>query len=298
MTRDYYQVLGVDRGADQGAIKKAFRKMAKKYHPDANPDDPSAEARFKELNEAYEVLGDEKKRAQYDRFGADWQHYQGAGPGPGGGFGQQAHVNVEDLGSIFDTFFGGMNTGGGFGDFAGRGRSRVMRVDGQNIEQPITISLREAYEGAARLITKSGRQIRVNIPAGASDGTKVRLTGEGEPGQNGGRDGDLMLVVNVASDQQFRREGDDLHVDVEIDVFTAMLGGEVEIPTMTRPVRLKVPSGTQSGRRFRLTGKGMPVMRKKGQHGDLYAHAMLTVPAQLSDEQRQLVEQLRAAING
>lgn len=292
MATDYYNVLGVSRGASADEIKKAFRKQAKKYHPDANPNDPKAEERFKEVNEAYEVLSDPEKRAQYDRFGA-----AGVGAGPGfsgfsgfGGFGGRrqsqrgANINMEDLSDIFEGIFGG--SGQGFG-------RQQVRQRGQDIEQPITITLREAYEGTTRIISKEGRRIDVNIPAGATNGTKVRLAGEGGPGSFNGEPGDLHLVVEVTPDSRFTREGDDLLVDIEVDVFTAMLGGSVEVPTMTRPVRLTVPAGTQSGRKFRIAGKGMPKLRAKDQFGDLYARVLITVPAHLTPEQRHQAELLR-----
>lgn len=294
MAKDYYEVLGVNKSADQEAIKKAFRKQAKRYHPDANPNDPGAEARFKEVNEAYEVLSDPEKRAQYDRFGANWQQWQqgGAGGWPGGGgwSGGSGGMGAEDLTGIFETLFGNM------GANSTRGRTNIRRA-GQDIEQPVTISLREAYEGAVRIINKEGRQIRVNIPAGAQNGTRVRLNGEGGPGLNGGPSGDLYLIVDVAPDPQFERSGDDLTVDVRLDVFTAMLGGEVEIPTLSRPLKLKVPAGTQSGRKFRLTGKGMPIIRQANQFGDLYARMMIMIPENLTNEQRDLVERLRSMMD-
>jgi curved DNA-binding protein len=197
-----------------------------------------------------------------------------------------------DFSSIFEQMFGG----GAGRATRGAGASPFQRATGRDIEQEVSISLREAYTGTQRIITKDGRRIKANIPAGATTGTKVRLSGEGEPGLGSGRAGDLYLVVRVEPDPQFEREGDDLTVDVKLDMFTAMLGGEVEVPTLDRPVRLKIPAGTQSGRRFRLTGKGMPRLRKKGEFGDLYARMLITVPSNLNDEQRELVERLRDSL--
>jgi curved DNA-binding protein len=288
MPKDYYEVLGVNRSASDKEIKQAFRKLAKKYHPDANPN-PQAEARFKEINEAYEVLSDAEKRAQYDRFGHDFARMGGM---PGAA--SYSTEEMPDLGSIFETFFGGLGGFGGAASGRTRGSTRVSgRMKGENIEQPVKISLREAYEGTTRLVTKGDRKVRVNIPAGATDGTKVRMAGEGEPSMGGGAAGDLFLVIEVEPDEQFKREGNDLNVEVRIDMFTALLGGEVEVPTLTRPVKLKIPSGTQSGKKFRLTGKGMPILRGDGS-GDLYARILITVPQSLTDEQRRLIEQLRA----
>lgn len=295
MANNYYSVLGIDKNANQDEIKKAFRKQAKKYHPDANPNDPTAEERFKEVNEAYEVLGDPEKRKQYDTFGSGWQQYQQGGAGP-----QYANYNfrVEDLGdlfggngggfgSLFEQMMNGARAGGGFNQQPTRG---------QDYEQSISISLREAYEGTVRLLNKDGRQIRVNIPAGVDTGKKIRLAGEGAPDPLSGTAGDLYLVVQVEDDPQFERDGDDLYADVPIDALTAMLGGEVTVPTMGRPVQLRVRPGTQAGAKFRITGKGMPKVRNKGEYGNLYARMVITVPEKLTDEQRKLAEQLRDAL--
>ncbi len=301
MAADYYKVLGISKNADEKEIKKAFRKLAKQYHPDANPDDPSSEQRFKEVNQAYEVLSDPEKRAQYDRFGPDFARYQGMQGQPGGfnpnGFGGQTYTNVDfgDSGfaDIFDNIFGGFGSGGG------RTRVRTEAPTGRDIEQEVTISLREAYDGTTRQIVKGSRRINVNIPAGAANGTKVRLSGEGEQSMGiGGKSGDLYLVVQVEDDPQFTRDGDDLLVDVPVDMFTALLGGEVRVPTMQRDVKLKVPPGTQSGQKFRVGGKGMPNLRKKEQFGDLFARAMINVPKSLTEEQRRQVENLKQSIQG
>jgi curved DNA-binding protein len=303
--KDYYQTLGVKKDASEKEIKSAYRKMAKKFHPDTNPNDPTAEARFKEINEAYEVLSDDEKRQMYDRFGT-------ANPGagfPGGQPGGAQYYGNVDMGDgsfsdIFESIFSGFGRGSGgrttrttqgapggsgFGGFG-------MASDGQDIEQPVKITLREAYSGATRLITKGDRKIKVNIPAGADTGTKVRLSGEGGQGVGGGQPGHLYLMVEVEPDNQFERNGNDLQVEVKVDLFTALLGGEVEVPTLDRPVKLRIPAGTQSGRKFRLSGKGMPVIRKKDEFGDLYARILITVPEKLNEEQKALVEQLRDSL--
>jgi DnaJ-class molecular chaperone len=312
MAKNYYDILGVKKDATDKEIKQAFRKLAKKYHPDANPNDPTAEAKFKELNEAYEALSDKEKRAMYDRFGTVNPGAAGfGGAGGPGGFGGNYTYNVDtegagDFGDILESLFGsfggrsggrgtGTRTSGGFGGFSGG----FSRADGQDIEQPITISLQEAYNGATRLITKGDRTIKVSIPAGAKNGTKVRLSGEGTPGAGGGQAGDLYLVVQVQNDTAFERDEANpanLTVEVKVDLFTALLGGEVEVPTLDRPVRLRIPAGTQSGRKFRLSGKGMPVLRQSGEHGDLYARVLITIPDKLNDEQKALVEKLRDSL--
>jgi curved DNA-binding protein len=297
MARDYYQVLGVGKNASDKEIKQAFRKLAKKYHPDANPNDPTAESKFKEINEAYEVLGDAEKRAQYDRFGSAYQQF-------GGSNGSATYYTNVDMGNMSDSSFADILESL-FGGFGGRTTSTTSSpwgdrvpadVNGRDLEQQVVISLHEAYQGATRFVTKGSRRIRVTIPRGATDGTKVRLAGEGEPGQRGGKSGDLYLIVKVEPDERFERRGDDLYTDVRVDMFTALLGGTVEVPTLERPVRLKIPAGTQSGRRFRLAGKGMPLLRQPDKHGDLYARVMITVPEKLTDSQRALVEQLRASL--
>lgn len=300
--KDYYQVLGVEKTASEKEIKQAFRRLAKKYHPDANPD-KNAESRFKEINEAYEVLSDADKRARYDQFGTATP-----GPtGPTGGWqpGSGAYTRVDDaddspLNDIFDTLFGRRGGRGGAqrerGGFGGFGSQ--TSVTGQDMEQPVTISLREAYTGAVRIVTKGDRKIKVTIPAGANTGTKVRLAGEGSPGFNGGPDGDLYLVVEVEPEPGFERQGDHLTVDVRVDWAAALLGGEVEVPTLDRPVKLRIPAGTQSGRKFRLAGKGMPIMKKPGESGDLFARILITVPEHLTPDQVKLAEALRDSLRG
>lgn len=308
MAKDYYKTLGVERNASDKDIKKAYRRLAKQYHPDANPNDAQAETKFKEINEAYEFLSDEQKRKQYDRFGPDFARYQqgfngAAGQqsgGPGGyqQYSQRVDFDGGSFADIFESLFGGL------GGRARAGRAQAgtaegfagQSIDGQDLEHDVTISLREAYEGTTRFITKGERRIKVNIPAGAANGTKVRLAGEGEPSLMGGNPGDLFLRVTVEPDAQFTRDGDDLHTEVRVDMFTAMLGGEVRVPTLARPVKLKVPAGTQSGRRFRLSGKGMPKLRTEGEYGDLYARVLITVPDELTPQQREQVAALKDAL--
>ena len=297
MAKDYYKTLGVNRSANEKEIKQAFRKLAKKHHPDANPNDPSAEARFKEINEAYEVLSDKEKRQMYDQFGTTnpqqaWGGAGGARPGGGSPFTYTTtNADFGDLGDIFGSLFGRQRnrSSSGANPFGG-----AASIKGQDIDQRVNITLQEAYSGTTRLITKGERTVRVNIPAGAKTGTKVRLAGEGEPSFNGGQPGDLYLIVEVEPDNRFERDGDNLTTDVKVDLFVALLGGEAEVPTLGRAIKLKIPAGTQSGRKFRLTGKGMPVLGHKDQHGDLYARVLVSVPEHLSDTQRELVEQLRA----
>ena len=291
MNRDYYDILGVSRDASDDEIKRAFRSKAKQYHPDANPDDATAEARFKEVNAAYEVLTDPEKRSAYNQFGHNWQNFQaGNGQSPFAG-GAQFH----DMSDVWDTIFTG--AGGRQGGFSGFGQQARRPRQGRHIEQPLPISLREAWHGAQRAYTRGGREITLTVPRGADTGTKVRLSGEGQPGVNGGPPGNLYLIVEVADDPHFTRDGDNLHVDVKVDALTAMLGGDAEVPTLTGMLRMKVRPGTQSGQKLRLTGKGMPVLRGNDEYGDLFARVVITVPRALNDHQRELAEALRDSLD-
>lgn len=303
MAKDYYRTLGVDKNASEKDIKKAFRRLAKQYHPDANPNDPKAEAKFKEVNEAYEVLSNPEKRKLYDQFGADYAHMGNmgnAGQASGAGgyrvYTQQVDFDDSTFQELFESLFGGFGRSSGRGQSGGRTRVNMggfQPMRGEDITEEVVISLREAYEGTMRYVSKGERRAKVSIPPGAKDGTKVRVKGEGAPGQMGGEPGDLYLVVKVEPDPQFTRDGDNLIVEVPCDMFTAMLGGEIEVPTMTRPIKVKVPAGTQSGQKLRVAGKGMPKLNQKNEYGDLFARIMITVPKTLTDAQRRLVEQLR-----
>jgi curved DNA-binding protein len=302
--KDYYKILGVSKSATEKEIKSAYRKLAQKYHPDRNPGNQKAEDKFKEINEAHEVLGDPQKRAKYDQLGSSYAQWERAGR-PGGGFdfgqwtsGRSGGTRVEyrDLNDLFggggfSDFFTSL-FGGGFGEPATRTTTR--RVRGEDMEQPVEVSLEEAYHGTERTLTKGERRLTVKIPPGARTGTKVRVAGEGSLGQISG---DLFLVVNVRPHARFRREGDDLHVDMPIELYTALLGGEVRVPTLIGDVVLTIPPETQSGRTFRLAGKGMPKLRQPNEHGDLYAHAVIRIPTQLTDAERKLITQL-AALRG
>ena len=293
--RDYYEILGVPRNATEKEIRQAYRRLARKYHPDVNPGDKEAEQKFKEIQEAYEVLSDPEKRAKYDRYGHAWrQAEQGfAGPTPdfetpGMGFDFRTFAEEFDLGSLFDRFFGG-------GGRAGR-TTWAPPIRGQDIEQPVELSLEEAYHGTTRLIEvpspTGARRIEVRIPPGVTDGTRVRVAGEGGPGFAGGPRGDLYLVVSIRPHPLFERRGDDLHVEVPITFTQAALGGEVQVPTLNGSVTLKVPAGTQSGRTFRIRGKGAPRSRGSGA-GDLLATMRVAVPTRISKQERELLERLR-----
>jgi curved DNA-binding protein len=314
--KDYYQVLGVSRDADEKEIKSAFRRQARECHPDVNPGDPDCEERFKEINEAYEVLSDPEKRAKYDQLGAEWQRYQQTGGQPGGfnwgqwttgapGEGQRVHVrygspeDLEDIfggGGAFSDFFtsifggmGGARPGGAREGYTYRPRPHR----GQDYEQEVEITLREAYQGTKRILQKDGRRLEVTIPLGAKTGTRVRMSGEGGQGGAGGESGDLYLRVRVQPDPVFEREGDDLRVTVPLDLYTAILGGEARVPTLSGPVMLTIPEGTQNGKVFRLQGKGMPRLREPEQHGDLYTQVDVRLPTDLTPHQREMFEELQ-----
>lgn len=312
--RDYYSTLGVNKDADPKQIKSAFRSLARQYHPDVNPDDPQAESRFKEINEAYEVISDPEKRRKYDQLGADWQRWEQTGGRPGnfdwgtwttGGPGQGQRVHVrhgtpDDLGDVFgdanpfsDFFtqiFGrtgqARNGSGGF-------EYRVRPQRGQDYEQEIELDLREAYRGTVRALQKDGRRLEVKIPSGARDGTRVRMSGEGGPGAAGGQPGDLYLRIRVRPDPQFERRGNDLYVTVPVDLYTVVLGGEVQVPTLSGSVMLTIPAGTQNGCTFRLRGKGMPHLKQPEWYADLFAAVQVRVPENLSARQRELFEELQ-----
>jgi len=288
--KDYYKILGVSRNASDDEIRKAYRKLAKQYHPDFNPNDKQAEERFKEINEAYEVLSDKKKRSYYDRVGSDYSSWQRRGnPGDfnwgqyGGGFPGGARVNVEDLGDMFG--------GGAFSDFfqtifGGGGGRTAARSQPRGYQQDLEITFQEAYEGTTRLIESNGKQKRVRIPAGVRTGSKVRVAGAGPNGM------DLYLIVNVQEDSRFERRGNDLHTTATVDVFTAILGGEADVETMSGTVKLNIPAGTQPEQVFRLAGRGVPHVKDKKETGDLYVKLKVQIPKYLSSKQRELLEEV------
>jgi curved DNA-binding protein len=306
--KDYYKILGVDKDATEKDIKRAYRKLARQYHPDKNPNDKSAEEKFKEINEANEVLSNPENRAKYDQLGQNYHRYRQMGGAPGGfDFSQWAaaggpaggyrtvNVDLNDLfggggfSEFFSTIFGGGRSGRGQAPEAMFGRQ--AQAPGRDIEQRIEITLEEAYRGTERtLIQSDGSQIKAKIPPGAKTGSKVRLRGKGQPGVSGS--GDLFLLIRVIPHGTFKRDGDNLTVNVPVEVTTAVLGGKATVPTLDGPVKLTIPAGTQGGRTFRLSGKGMPDLRRKGKYGDLLAKIRIRVPANLSDEERRLYEQL------
>lgn len=306
--KDYYKILGVERSATEAEIKSAFRKLALQYHPDRNPGNKAAEEKFKEINEAYEVLSDPQKRARYDQLGDSYSRWQQRGaPGdfnwgdwaagaPQGGV-QWNVGNLDDLfggAGGFSDFFQAI-FGGGFGGQGGRAgtREQTRRAAQRPVtyQQDVQISLDEAYRGAERTVMVDNRKLQMKIPAGARTGTKVRMAGAGPAGPNG-RASDLYLNIEVLPDPRFERRGDDLYTDVTTDLYTAVLGGEARVQTPEGAVMLTIPAGTQPGQSFRLSGRGMPLLRNPNKKGDLFARIKVQIPRDLTPEQRKLFEQL------
>jgi len=330
--KDYYSTLGVAKNATAKDIKQAFRKLARKLHPDVNPGDKSSETRFKEINEAYEVLGDPEKRKKYDELGANWRMYEQAGaqggPGfdprqagggawnvnfggaPGGQSGYRTMTQEEmnemfggenPFSDFFQTFFGGMHAEEPRGR-AGRARTSRARA-GRDVEQELELSMEDAYHGTTRRfsIQHEGqtRNVDVRIPAGVGDGSRVRIAGEGEPGAGGAKPGDLYLRIRATPHAQIERKGRDLYIRVPVPLTTAVLGGEVDIKTLGgKSLRLKIPPGTQNAQVFRLKGHGMPVTGRPGEYGDLYATVDVQLPRTLSPEQRAHFEALQKLESG
>jgi curved DNA-binding protein len=323
--QDYYAILGVSKTATQKEIRSAYRKLARQHHPDVNPGNAEAEATFKRINEAYEVLSDPDKRKKYDQLGARWKEYEsyerardaaaaagGRGPqqptdwsdfasggGPGGGRYEYRTASPEDLQDLFGddqpfsdffgTFFGGESRGG-------RRRAARPRA-GSDLEYPIEVTLEEAYRGATRVLELQQpdgrtRRLEVKIPPGVTDGSRIRVAGQGARGREGGRAGDLYLVTVVVPDQRFQREGTDLRVKVTAPLATLVLGGEVHVPTPDgRRLALKIPAGTQDGKLFRLRGQGMAQLGEPDKRGDLHAEVHVHLPERVTGRQRELLEE-------
>jgi len=294
---DYYQVLGVPRKASSEEIKKAYRKLARKYHPDVNPGDKEAERKFKQANEAHEVLSDPEKRKKYDQYGKDWeqaeafeqarQQQQQSRSGEPFGKGGFTYSGEGDFSDFFEQVFGrGDPFSGGQTGF-GRGRRRSFK--GQDFEAELHLSLTDVLEDRKQVLNVNGNNIRLTIPAGVRDGQTIRIKGQGGPGFEGGPAGDLLITFRIAEAPGFRREEDDLHTEHQIDLFTALLGGTAEIETLHGKVAMKIPAGTSGGKVLRLKGKGVPVYKKSGVFGDLYVRLAVDIPAHLSEEEKKLI---------
>jgi curved DNA-binding protein len=319
--KDYYNSLGVSKTASQDDIKKAFRKLARQYHPDMNKGDKKAEEKFKEINEAHEVLSDTDKRQKYDQFGAHWQQYGRAGgqpedfnwdawASPGGGSNRRT-MTQEELEQIFGGM-GGMPGSGGMGGFSdffetlfgGFGQSRGgVNFGQQRVRQPrrgqdavhsIEITLEEAHRGTERLLQwEDGRKIEASIPPGVKTGSKIRLRGQGQRGAMGGQDGDLFLKVKVLPHPLFKREAENLRTNVPVGLYEALLGGEVEVAAIDQRIKLTIPPETENGKIFRLRGLGMPDIRDAQKMGDLLAKVNVLLPKKLSKQEKELLHQLQ-----
>lgn len=310
---DYYKILGVDKTATQDDIKKAFRKLARQYHPDLNPNDPNAKERFQAINEANEVLSDPEKRKKYDEYGENWKHadefeaqrkayqnQQGGGGGDGEYWYSTDGTHFSGFGGEGMHGFGG--NGSGFSDFfeelfghrgAGAGRGARGAFKGQDIQGELQLTLREAATTHKQTFSVNGENLRITVPAGIANGQIIKLKGHGGKGVNGGLDGDLYITFNIADDPVFRRKDNDLYTDVNIDLYTAVLGGEVTVNTLDGQVKLKVRPGTQNDAKARLKGKGFPVYKQDGTYGDLIVTYHVTIPTTLTDKQKDLFRQLQ-----
>ena len=288
---DYYKVLEVDKNASPDAIKKAYRKLARKYHPDVNPNDKAAQKKFQQINEANEVLSDPEKRKKYDQYGKDWQHaeqFEKARQERGqsqaysdqdfsGGF---SGMGDDDYSDFFSSMFGSARTGG------------KAKFRGQDYNAELNLTLRDAYKTHQQTLTVNGKNIRITIPAGIENGQVIKIPGHGGPGVNGGPNGDLYITFAIENDPLYRRSGNDLYTVGEIDLYTAVLGGEATLDTLSGKVKIKVKPETQNGDKVKLRGKGFPVYKKEGEFGDLYVTYKVKLPTNLSERQKELFKEL------
>ena len=288
---DYYKILGVDKNATQEEIKKAYRKLARKHHPDLNPNDRNAKANFQQINEANEVLSDPEKRKKYDQYGKDWQHadqFEQAQQNrrqPQGSY-RNRYEETEfdgDFSDFFESLFGGR---------ARTGRGRQVKYRGEDYRAELNLSLTDAYETHKQTLTINGSNIRITIPAGIENGQTIKIAGHGGPGINGGPNGDLYITFIIANHPRFKRLGNDIVMKAELDLYTAVLGGEITLETLKGKVKLKIKPETQNGTKVKLKGKGFPVYKKEGQFGDLYVTYSIVIPTNLTEKQKKLFTEL------
>jgi curved DNA-binding protein len=301
---DYYKILEVDKNASEADIKKAYRKLARKYHPDLNPNDASAKKKFQQINEANEVLSDPEKRKKYDKYGKDWQHgeeYEKAQQQYGGGRSQYGGQGAPfggaqwsggegDFSDFFESMFGG--GGGGFG------RGGNVKFKGQDLNAELHLDMKDVYSSQKQTLTVNGKNIRLTIPAGVENGQTIRIKGHGGPGANGGPSGDLYITFSLTNHTKFKREGSNLFATHELDLYTAVLGGETTIDTFDGKVKLKVPPETQNGTKVKLKGKGFPVYKSEGQFGDLYITYHVKIPTNLTAKEKELFTELSKLQHG
>ncbi|MDD3787092.1 MAG: J domain-containing protein [Petrimonas sp.] len=297
---DYYKVLDVTKNASQDDIKKAYRKLARKMHPDLNPNDKDAHRKFQEINEANEVLSDPEKRAKYDKYGENWNHgeeyekaqqqYQQQQQWANRQSGQTFYTEGDFSDADFSDFFHSM-FGSGFSQRTHGGRSS-RKYKGGDYQAELQLTLRQAAQTHKQELTLDGKNIRITIPAGVADGQKIKLSGYGQPGVNGGPKGDLYITFTIKDDPQFKRLGDDLYTDAAVDIYTLVLGGEISVNTLDGQVKMKLKPGTQPDAKLRLKGKGFPVYKKDGQFGDLYVTLKMHIPQNLSEKEKELFTEL------
>ena len=294
---DYYKILEIQKTATEAEIKKAYRKLARKYHPDLNPNDKTAEAKFKSINEANEVLSNVENRKKYDKYGKDWQHadeFEKAGGRPrsggqqqqsggfaGGGFGGD-FSDAGDFSDFFNSMYGGQ----------GGGRRQSAKYRGQDLNAEFQLDLKSAFTTHKQTLTVNGKNIRITIPAGVENGQIIKITNHGSPGANGGPNGDLYITFNIANDPKFKRDKSNLYSTHDLDLYTALLGGEVVVDTFDGQVKVKIAPETQTGTKIKLKGKGFPVYKKADHFGDLYVTFNVKLPTNLSDKQKELFREI------
>ncbi|MBP7181842.1 MAG: J domain-containing protein [Flavobacterium sp.] len=294
---DYYKILEVGKNATEAEIKKAYRKLARKYHPDLNPNDKEAERKFKEINEANEVLSHTENRKKYDDYGENWQHaeefekskqqrqYQGNGNQGGfGGSGGGGFSGGGDFSDFFESMFGGRTSGGG-------GR-RTAQYKGQDFNAELHLELKDVYTTHKRTLTINGKNIRITIPAGVENGQQIKISGMGAEGSGGGPKGDLYITFTIENHTKFKLDKHNLYATVDLDLYTAILGGEITADTFDGKVKLTVKPGTQNGTKVKLKGKGFPVYKKEGEFGDLYLTYQIQIPTNLSEKEKELFTEL------
>ena len=307
---DYYSLLGLPKTASEDDIKKAYRKLARKLHPDLNPNDPEANKKFQQINEANEVLSDPEKRKKYNQYGKDWQHAEqfeqaqregarrqqqqrrSSASGDTGEYDFSDGFGGADFSDFLSSMFGQEGASGTGGPRTGGFRSQQTNFRGQDYQAELHLNLRDAYTTHKQTLTVDGKNIRITVPAGIENGQKIKLAGYGSPGMNGGPNGDLYITFVIADDSRYKRKGNDLYVDEEIDLYTALLGGEKIIETLDGKVKVTVSPETQNGTKVRLKGKGFPVYKQDGSFGDLYVQWQIKLPTNLTDEQKELVRKL------
>ena len=288
---DYYKILGIEKTATSKDIKNAYRKLARKFHPDLNPNDKDAKNNFQQINEANEVLSDPEKRKKYDQYGNDWQHaeeYEKANQNRAQSSGSRGSRNSgPQSGADFSEFFESM-----FGGSPGAGRGRQMKYRGEDYTSELQLELVDAYQTHQQTISVNGKKIRITIPAGIENGQTIKISGHGSPGVNGGPNGDLYISFSIANHSIFKRLENNLYATVDLDIYTAILGGEITLDTLSGKVKLKVKPETQNGSKVKLKGKGFPVYKNEGQFGDLLVTYSIKIPTNLTDKQKELFTEL------